>query len=230
MKKTILLFLLCSGSIFAQDAETKPSKPSPTPKKIAIILKIGTTGISPEVSYHFKPKINFRGVVSFYSYHRNDIVSFDQGDDVEKGKVQYDAKLKVGNVGALVDYYPFKKFLAINAGVFYNLTAVDVGIVPKSNIKFNDRIFTPEETGTLGLKMKYNKVAPYLGLSFGNPHNGKVKFLFDLGVLYSGSPKIEMQGTGSIEPTAAQAPQLEANLKPVYLYPVMKFGLSYAIK
>lgn len=230
MKKTILLFLLYSGVVAAQDVVTKPSKPSSSPKKIAIILKIGTTGISPEVSYHYKEKINFRGIVSFYSYHRNDIITFDQGTDIEKGKAQYDVKLKVGNVGALVDYYPFKKLLAINAGVFYNLTAVDLGVLPKSNIKFNDRIFTPEETGTLDLKMTYNKIAPYLGLSLGNPNNGKFRVLFDLGVLYTGSPKIEMQGTGSIEPTAAQAPQLQANLKPIYLYPVMKFGLSYALK
>lgn len=230
MKKTFLLFLLCSGALFAQDAETKSSKPSPTAKKIAIILKVGTTGISPEISYHFSPRINFRGVVSFYNYHRNDIITFDQGTDVEKGKAQYDAKLNLGNVGAVVDYYPFKKFLALNAGVFYNLTAIDLNVLPKSNIKFNDRIFTPEETGSLGMKVKYNKIAPYFGLSLGNPNNGKFRVLFDLGVLYSGSPKIEMTGTGSIEPTAAQAPKLEANLKPIYLYPVMKLGFSLAIK
>lgn len=230
MKKILLFLLLCSGAVFAQDVETKSSKPIRTPKKIAIILKIGTTGISPEISYHFKPRINFRGVVSFYNYHRNDVITFDQGTDVEKGKAEYDAKLNLGNVGAVIDYYPFKKFLALNAGVFYNLTAIDLGVLPKSNIKFNDRIFTPEETGTLGLKVKYNKIAPYFGLSLGNPNNGKFRVLFDLGVLYSGSPKIEMTGTGSIEPTAAQAPKLEANLKPLYLYPVMKFGFSYALK
>lgn len=230
MKKTFLFLLLCSGVVFAQDVENKPSKPIRTPKKIAIILKVGTTGISPEVSYNFKPRINFRGIVSFYSYQRKDVITFDQGTDVEEGKAQYDAKLNLGNIGAVIDYYPFKKFLALNAGVFYNLTAIDLGVLPKSNIKFNDRIFTPEETGTLGLKVKYNKVAPYFGISLGNPNNGKFRVLLDLGVLYSGSPKIEMTGTGSIEPTAAQAPQLQENLKPLYLYPVMKFGFSYALK
>ena len=226
MKKIVLLLLAYPAVVFAQDAETKLN---PSPKKIAIILKVGSTGISPEVSYHFKPKINFRGSVAFYSYHRNDIITFDQGKDVEQGKAQYDAKLKVGNVGVLVDYYPFKKLLGINAGVFYNLNAVDLGVIPKSNIKFNDRIFTPEETGTLGLKLKYNRIAPYLGISLGNPNNGKFKVLFDLGVLYTGSPIITMEGTGSIEPTAEQAPQLQANLKPLYLYPVIKLGFSYGI-
>lgn len=192
-------------------------------------IKVGTTGISPEFSYNLKPKVNLRASISIFNYHRNDIVSFDQGEDIEEGKVQYDAKLKLGNAGVLVDYFPFKKLLALNLGVFYNMNAVDVALLPKSNLKFNDRIFTPDETGTLGLKINYRKLAPYAGISLGNPNNGNFRILFDFGFLYTGSPLITMQGTGSIEPTAAQAPQLQANLKPLYLYPVLKFGFSYRI-
>jgi hypothetical protein len=226
MKKIIFLLLAYPAFIFAQDAETEVK---PSPKKISVILKIGTTGLSPEVSYQFKPKINFRGSVSFFNYNRNGTRTFDQGSNREKGKVAYDAKARIGYVGLMVDYYPFKKFLGISAGAFYNLNSIDVKFIPKSSVSFGDRVFTPEETGTMDLKMKYNKIAPYLGISLGNPSNGKFRVLFDLGVLYTGSPIITLVGTGLIQPSANQAPQVQANLKPLFLYPVAKLGVSYGI-
>lgn len=210
----------------------------PVTNKLALALKFGTTGISPELSYRVNPKINLRASFSLFNYKRAEILSFDTGSSnststtpAEKAKMQYDASVKLGNVGILIDFFPFKRrVFALNAGVFYNTTSASVDLQPKSNLNFNDRVFTPEETGTLGLKIKYPKVAPYLGLSLGNPNTGKkLKFLFDLGVMYTGSPLIEMQGTGSIEPTASQAAQLQSNLKPIYLYPVLKFGLSYPL-
>lgn len=212
-------------NVVAYSQEPSPSKTN----KLSLALKVGTTGISPEFSYRLKNKINLRASISIFTYKRNDVVSFDQGKDIEEGKVQYDAKLKLGNVGVLVDYFPFRKLLALNLGVFYNMNAVDVSLLPKSNLKFNDRTFTPEETGTLGLKINYQKIAPYAGISLGNPNNGNFRVLFDFGFLYTGSPLITMQGSGSIEPTAEQAPQLQTNLKPIYLYPVVKLGLSYRI-
>ncbi len=223
MKTLITLLFLLNIGAFAQEPNLSKTN------RLSLALKVGTTGISPEFSYRLKKRINLRASASLFNYKKNDIFIFDQGKDVEEGKVQYDAKLKLGNVGVLVDYFPFKKFLALNLGVFYNMNTVDISLLPKSNLKFNDRIFTPEETGTLGLKINYKKIAPYAGISLGNPNNGAFRVLFDFGVLYTGSPLITMNGTGSIEPTAKQAPQLQTNLKPLYLYPVVKLGFSYRI-
>ena len=243
MKKALLLLILLSNSIIGQTITESPAKAKkafipPAANKLAIVLKFGTTGISPELSYRVNQKINVRASFSMFNFQRVEILNIDTGSSnststapAEKAKMQYNATIKLGNFGVLVDFYPFKRrVFALNAGVFYNTTSFSVDLQPKSNLNFNDRVFTPEETGTLGLKVKYPTVAPYVGLSLGNPNTGKrLKFLCDLGVMYTGSPLIEMQGTGSIEPTASQAAQLQANLKPIYLYPVLKFGLSYPI-
>ena len=243
MRKILLLFTLLSNPIIGQtitDSLAKAKKVfiAPVANKLAVVLKFGTTGISPELSYRVNSKINVRASFSIFNYKRVEILNIETGSSnststapVEKAKMQYDASVKLGNFGILVDFFPFKKrVFALNAGVFYNTTYFSVDLQPKSNLNFNDRVFTPEETGTLELKVKYPTIAPYLGLSLGNPNTGKrLKFLLDLGVMYTGSPLIEMQGTGSIEPTAGQAAQLQTNLKPIYLYPVLKFGLSYPI-
>lgn len=243
MKKILLLFTLLSSPIIGQtitDSTAKAKKVfiPPVANKLAVVLKFGTTGISPELSYRVNSKINVRASFSIFNYKRVEILNIDTGSSnststapPEKAKMQYDASVKLGNFGILVDFFPFKRrVFALNAGVFYNTTSFSVDLQPKGNLNFNDRIFTPEETGMLGLIIKYPSVAPYFGLSLGNPNTGKrLKFLFDLGVMYTGSPLIEMHGTGSIEPTAGQAAQLQTNLKPIYLYPVLKFGLSYPI-
>ena len=224
MKLLFLFLILFPAVIFAQNLQSKPANSF---KKITAILKIGTTGITPEISYRLNPRFNVRGSISLLPYSKKEIVSFDQGTD--KVQMQYNGKVLLGNAGVLIDYYPFKKIVAINAGLFYNFSSLDLALIPKSDIKFNDKIFTPEETGTLNLKVNYNKIAPYFGLSFGNPNNKKTNFMLDIGALYTGSPIITMSGTGSIEPSASQAPKLQENLKPAYLYPVFRFGISIAL-
>ena len=243
MKKILLLLTLLSSPILGQTVAESPTKAKkrfipPVANKLALALKFGTTGISPELSFRMNSKINVRASFSMFNYQQVEVLDFDAGGTTgtsstpaEKVKMQYDASIKLGNFGLLVDYYPFKRrVFALNAGVLYNTTSFSVDLRPKSNLNFNDRVFTPEETGSIGLKVKYPTVAPYFGLSLGNPNTGKrLKFLFDLGVMYTGSPLIEMIGPGAIEPTANQAAQLQTNLEPIYLYPVLKFGLSYPI-
>lgn len=219
MKHLLLLFCLVSGVSIAQ-----PKRPS-----VALALKVGSAGVSPEVSVRMNDHIQLRGSVHVLNYQRVDQVNFDQGGDLEEAKIGYDAKVRLRNVGVLLDYFPFKKVLALNVGVYYNANAIDVALTPQSDLKLNDRVFKPDETGNLALKATFQKVAPYAGISLGNPHRGRFRVLFDAGFLYTGSPKIEMTGTGAIEPTAEQAPQLEKNLQPVYLYPVIKLGVSYRI-
>jgi hypothetical protein len=219
MKNFLLLF--CFASVVGVAQTKRPS--------LALIVKAGSVGIAPELSFRVNERVHLRGSFSFFNYQLSDKVKIDQGNNLEKADIGYDAKVSLKNAGVLIDYYPFKKVLALNAGVFYNLNTINVDMVPQSDLQLNDRVFKPAETGTLALKASFRKVAPYVGLSLGNPHQGRFRVLFDAGVLYTGSPMIEMQGTGAIEPTASQAPQLEQNLKPIYLYPVVKLGFSYRI-
>lgn len=244
MQKILLLLTLLSSPIIGQTITKSAAKDKnafipPVGNKLAIVLKFGTTGISPELSYQVNSKINVRASFSVLNYQRVEVLNIESADvsnntstaPAEMIKFQYDASVKLGNFGFLVDYYPFKKrVFALNAGVLYNTTAFSIDVQPKTNINFNDRVFTPEEIGSIGLKIKYPTVAPYFGLSLGNPNTGKkLKFLLDLGLMYTGSPLVEMQATGAIESTATQAAQLQTNLNPLYLYPVLKFGLSYPI-
>ncbi|OYU93076.1 MAG: hypothetical protein CFE21_21880 [Bacteroidetes bacterium B1(2017)] len=226
MKKiAVFLFVIIGTPLIAQEANV----PLATQKKSILYLKVGSTGISPEFSYSLNKKLGLRLSTSFYQYQKNEIVSIEQGEGLDDFKLNYDVKAKTGTVGLLLDYIPFKKFLVLNIGALYNLNAVDLNLNPKSNLAFNDLIYSPEEIGQLELNITYPKISPYAGITLGNAYRKKVRFLCDIGVSYTGSPKIEMRASGAIEPTASQSATLERNLKPLYLFPVIKLGLSYQL-
>jgi len=76
-------------------------------------------------------------------------------------------------------------------------------------------------------------VQPYLGVGFGNLGRGesRVSVMFDIGVIYTGSPEIELNASGLLTPTANpdQEKNLNEGLESFVLYPVFSFGVGVRI-
>lgn len=208
--KIIFLFLVIASTLYSQD--------------YAAALKLSTTGITAEAIRSFSPNFNARLGFSFFSYSLNG--GGGSGDDYS-----YNAKLGLFTISALADYFPFERGLKLTAGLIINLNKFEADMKPTKSYTVGGDLYTPDLLGTMNANISFNKVAPYIGIGFGNPTAGSsgLGFSFDIGTIYQGSPKANLSATGLIEPSASpdQQKQLEENLSWFKWYPVLSFGLTY---
>ena len=89
--------------------------------------------------------------------------------------------------------------------------------------------------GALTAAIDFNTLSPYIGIGWGNPlrQDSRWTFAFDLGLLYQGSPKVDLTATNPGVLTALNADLIveEANvsqsLRSFKYYPVISLGVSY---
>jgi len=85
-----------------------------------------------------------------------------------------------------------------------------------------------------------SRAAPYLGIGFGKPGGGgAVQFLFDVGVVFQGKPRLSLARNGGINITnptlsdqinaavAAQRDKTQSDINKFQYYPVVSMGLAY---
>lgn len=206
-----------------------------TAQNAGIAATVGTLGPGVQVAFKTTQKLNVRVGGSYFAVGVNDEID----DEVD---VRLDGNARVGAFSALADYHVFSNSFRVSAGARINLFKVDGDGVPVEPYCFGDevdgvcqdKLFQPERLGTLGGTVKYaNPVQPYLGLGFGNLGRGdsRVTVMFDLGVIYTGSPEIELEATGLLSPTANEEQEADLNegLESFVLYPVFSFGIGVRI-
>ncbi|MDQ1086490.1 MULTISPECIES: hypothetical protein [unclassified Siphonobacter] len=231
MKKVLLLPLLWGITFqsFGQDVDSsKSERPLPTyTEGFALGLKAGTAGFGLDlyhsINRHFTGRIGF----GLFNY-KTRFISGSSTDDVQIG---LDGNIKIKTVNALIDYYPFKRMgFRLTGGIMLNLNEVTLDGKPTRDVKLEDLTFTVDEIGTLSGKAEFNKLAPYIGLGFGQPFlRNRLKFNIDLGFFYQQSPKVSLTATKMLEPSQDQAAIIERNLKPLKYYPVLNLGVSYRL-
>jgi hypothetical protein len=179
-------------------------------------VRIGTTGLGVDLGWEIAPTLGGRIGVSGGSYSTN----------VDTDDFNYDAKLKLGNVNAFLDWSPFGP-LRITGGLIPNNNKIDVSGQSKTN---------PLVSVSGNVKPDYS-VAPYLGIGYGNVWTKGVNFYFDLGVMFMGSPKASLQancGAATGTPACALAQsqaeterqRLEDELRRFKYYPVANIGIT----
>jgi hypothetical protein len=123
--------------------------------------------------------------------------------------------------------------------VIANNNKVDVTGQPKSgSITVNGVTYTAAQIGSLSGDVKPgHKVAPYLGIGYGNVWTKGVNFYFDLGVMFQGAPKANLTANCGPALSVAQCAQaqndvdqeerrLEDKLKRFKYYPVANIGIT----
>jgi hypothetical protein len=179
-------------------------------------LRIGTTGIGGDLGWEIAPTLGGRVGLSAGSY----------STDVKTSDVNYDAKLKLGNLNAFLDWSPLGPF-RISAGVIANNNKVDV----------NGEANADSRVTVNGTVKPGHSVAPYLGIGYGNVWTKGVNFYFDLGVMFQGSPSASLSvncGSATGTPacaqaqaqTAAEEQRLEDKLKNFKYFPVANIGIT----
>lgn len=216
---SVMFGLLAISSVFAAD--------------VALTGKIGTQGIGGDVVKDFSPTVNGRLNVNWYNYNR----------DFTTDDVDMDLTLQLLTFGALVDWFPMDTGFRLTAGAYINMnkiTAQDKNLNINTPVDVAGTMLTLDD---LSLDIKFNALAPYFGIGYGNPMNSGSAwtFSFDLGLMYQGEPTATFASTN----TEAQAPGItdalaEANAEiatrldnstySTWLkwYPVVALGASYA--
>ncbi len=202
----------------------------------SIAVRVSTLGVGIEGSVLVAPQVALRLGYSGYSYSRTQ-TSQD---------VSYDAKLKLSSVSALADFYPSSSgTFHVTAGVLFNSNTITAHGKPSDlggaqTYTLNGTTYSAADVGTLDGRASFNKTAPYLGLGFGRPAGGgAVEFLFDVGVVFQGKPRLSLARNGGIaitNPTLsdqinaavnAQRDKTQSDINKFQYYPVVSVGVAY---
>jgi hypothetical protein len=192
----------------------------------AVSLRGGTLGPSLGVTTFVSPKFNVRLDVPYFSYDRNQVERIDDFD------LDMDMSIRLFSVSGLVDYHPFGSGFRLTGGAVYNRNEGTLAGRSAKPHTVGQTTYSVEQIGELsGVIEMGSAIAPYLGLGYGNPVAlGKgLGFALDLGVMFSGSPKVSMTGTGMVAPTAEESAKIQENMEWLKYYPGISLGLTYKI-
>lgn len=195
--------------------------------KVAVAAKASSLGLGAELTAGITQTIN--GRIGFNA--------FEYDYDGTEGDVEYEFTLNLFSVSALLDWHPFDSGFRITGGALYNGNDVDAeGKPTNGSYKIGDETYTAEDVGTLTANFDVDDVAPYIGIGWGNAvsKDKRWSFVFDLGVIYQGSPEVTLSANGTLanDPTFSaelekERRELEDDLDSYKYYPVIAFGVSY---
>ena len=200
------------------------------PLGIGVTARVGTLGLGLDVTKSFTSQLDARLGFNFGSFKTT---RTDSG-------ISYDANLNLSSFQLLGDYYPFGGGFRVTGGLLSqgNKFAVTSKADGTGNYNINGNQIPVAQVGTLTGEYKYpNSIAPYLGIGFGRPSTEGFGFNADLGVMFTGSPKVTLNPSQEPADPAiraqvraeidSQARKTENDLKGFNLYPVLSVGLSY---
>jgi len=197
----------------------------------SIGLRAGTLGAGIEVSHAFGPSFGLRVNVDAFNYSK----SVDQGD------ISYDGKLKLKTGSLLADWYPFANNFRISAGPMYDGNKLGLTGKPTGGTyTINGVLYQASDVGSLNGQVDFKKTVPYAGIGYGRPIGTGLSLIFDLGIVFQGTPHTTLTATcGPAAPpgtptctqlqndVAAQKATLDSKVKDLRYYPVLSLGLAY---
>jgi hypothetical protein len=197
-------------------------------------LRIGTLGAGVDFDIALIDRVNLRVGYSAYNIHRN----------VEQTDVTYDGKVKLSNPAVTLDWFPLEDSgFRASLGAVGSGTRVDATGMPNSSAQYviNGVTYTAAQLTSLNGRFRFgNTVSPYMGIGWGNPvkSSQKLTFLFDVGVVYGGTPDVTLNANcASTVPTTicsqlaqdieAERQKLVDQLTTIKWYPVISLGMGY---
>ena len=210
----LLAAFFAPWAAFAQDARSG----------VTLGPTIGTLGAGAEVGFRAGPYFGVRLDASF--------LSFDYNRTIDSIPYKFGVNLRSG--GPVLDLYPLAGGFHLTAGARINGNGADVTAAPGSNVTINGNTFTPAQVGTLTGSLKYNRLAPYLGIGYSGRATRWLELGLDLGVLYQGKPSVSLAASGQFANNATLAADIaqeertvENRLGFTTWYPVVTFAALF---
>ena len=199
--------------------------------------QIGTLGLGLNAGYQYSDYLKFRANTNYLPYSRSD----------EVNGINYKADLDYFTIGALADVHPFAGNFRFSGGLYY----VDLSVKANASLKksdtpeykIGDNYYSGNQLGTWKGSVEWKTLAPYAGLGYGSGSGNEpgFGFSFDLGALYIGKSKVNIQPSASAYELAKQNgyyDELRANVKKeedevkgyadkLQFWPVLSLGVIY---
>ena len=167
--------------------------------------KIGTLGYGAELSLGMSDSITARAGFNTYVYKYNS----------NSSALNYDVKLRLKTASAIVDWYPTEGGYHISGGFFYNRNIGSFWANPSGgNYTINSVTYAASSVGSLKGTMTFNKVAPYIGMGWGNPvaRDKGWGLVTDMGILFQGKPSTRASSCGCCRSIVGTSPAAQKNL------------------
>ena len=188
-------------------------------------VRAGTTGIGADIGWNLAPTLDARVGYSYFSYKTS-----------YNSDVNYDAKLRLSNLNAVLDWSPFVGAFRFTGGLIANGNKADLNSTG-GTYTINGRPYSSSDASLSGTVKSGRSIAPYLGIGYGNVARAGVNFYFDLGIMFMGSPKVSLSTTCGGSLNAAQCAQfrndvedergrVEQDLRKYRYFPVANFGVT----
>jgi hypothetical protein len=199
------------------------------PLGVGVTARVGTLGIGLDVAKSLSPQFDARLGFNFGN------VGFNRTDS----GIDYDSQLNLSSVQLFGDYYLFGgNSFRITSGLVAQNNRFSVTSKPSGNGTYtiDNQSFSASQVGNLTGEFKYaNAIAPYLGIGLGHATNEGFGFNADLGVMFTGAPKVSLNASNPAfnnDPTTRgaidnQIRRTENDLKGFNIYPVLSVGVSY---
>jgi hypothetical protein len=223
MKKTLSAFSIVAA-LAAMPMTSNASN-------VGLSADIGTTGLGLHVTVPAMENVNARLGLNYLSYSYSGSTS----------QVDYDFKMKLNTFDALLDWHPMASGFRVSGGLVYNNNKIDA--TAKSNATgtytIQGHTYTAADAGQINGSIDFRKVAPYVGIGWGNAISADKGWGFsaDLGALIQGSPNTSLTNTGCnalavscaqlATDVAAENKSLDDKVSKFNVYPVVRVGLSY---
>jgi len=190
---------------------------------VAISGRTGSLGFGGDLTINILDDLNARVGVGLFGLDL----------DGEISDIDYDFELDLLTYPIMLDWYPFQNDFHLSGGVIINET--EVGLDAKydgdTTINIGGTDYTASAVGTLSGDLSWDRVAPYIGIGWGNAfgQNRRWGFMTDLGVAYTGSPEVALAATGIVasDDLASEEQQLEDDIEDYRFYPVFTLCLYF---
>jgi len=192
----------------------------------ALTGKISSLGFGAELNLSVSDSVSTRFGINYGSFYSSNTYLSN-----------YDSDVKLQTASAMLDWYPFQGSFRTTGGVFYNNNQVGLNAVPvNGNFSIGNGTYSTTQVSSVQGTTTFNAVAPYLGIGWGNPveSNKGWGLVSDFGVLFQGSPSIDMVATcpgacpgGLQNDLQIENASLQNEIGKFKLWPVVSVGISY---
>lgn len=193
---------------------------------VAVGAKVGTLGLGGDLTVGLGPYANLRAGGNYFAFAISRTIH----------EVDYRLNLDMITFPILLDVHPFaNNFRISGGGVFYAQAKAELKGVLNKDVTFGDHKYSRDEIGELSGSVEAGrKIAPYIGLGYGNAVGPDTtwSFVFDLGVAlqtYDVELSAEVAGIHPSFPEdlAKEQQKIQDEADKFKIYPVLAFGIAY---
>ena len=150
--------------------------------------------------------------------------------------IEYEFEIQLLSASAGLDWHPGGGGFHLSGGFVLNRNEVDALARPTGNYEIGGTTYSSAQVGALRGTLAFKDLAPYAGLGFGNAVGSgkKLGITFDLGLVFAGSPKVDLAATGPIASNASfqrdldeEEAEVEDEISTFKYYPLVSLAITY---